>query len=388
MNPARIVRRTISLAAVAWFAAAAPAQSTSCAANPAPGCLYAPAAFHGVDPMRYDASYTDITGTLREVPVAVRIPLGATGPLPVVIWSHGGAEGHADPKGSLAEWSDVTARAGYLTISLAHKPRAHDRHTPGNRAALCAAIDARALARTWNLGDRAVCNQFKYLNWDRPHDLIAVLDALPQWNASGPLRGRIDLDRIALAGHSAGSGGVLSVGGAWRNFTGDVLDLSDRARRAKALIALSPQQPGNEGFFDTDHDRPQQSWDRIERPLLVGTGDGDSTCKPLAEPGSCFGDLPYGRRIAFERAPAGGKYLLYLHDARTFHGLFGLDTGDAKCTASALAQQRCDDTAALLAATALAFLDAHLKQRPQAQAWLAGQAAELASGGVAEWRRR
>ncbi|MFO1296939.1 MAG: hypothetical protein U1F25_10995 [Rubrivivax sp.] len=109
---------------------------------------------------------------------------------------------------------------------------------------------------------------------------------------------------------------MLTVGGAWRNFTGDVLDLADPRRRPKAYLAFSPQQPGNEGFFDTDHDRAQHSWDRLTRPVLVGTGDGDSTCQALAEPGSCFGDLPYGRRIPFERLPPGDKALLYLHDAR------------------------------------------------------------------------
>lgn len=382
------LRRAVAVAAAVLAAAAAQGQAGSCAANPVPGCLYAPAAQYNFDVHRTDVAYTDITGTLRQVPVAVRIPLGAAGPLPVVIWSHGGAEGHRNPRRSVAEWSEVTARAGYLTISLAHVPRERRRHAPGDRGALCAAIDAQAGTKRWNLLDPLVCDQFKYLNWGRPHDLIAVLDALPQLNAQPPLRGLIDLERVALAGHSAGSGGVLTVGGAWRNFTGDVLDLADPRRRPKAYLAFSPQQPGNEGFFDTDHDRAQHSWDRLTRPVLVGTGDGDSTCQALAEPGSCFGDLPYGRRIPFERLPPGDKALLYLHDARTFHGLFGLETTDSKCTVSPLAQQRCDEAAALLAATAVAFLDAHLKQRPQAEAWLAGGHVEIASGGRAELSRR
>lgn len=234
------------------------------------------------------------------------------------------------------------------------------------------------------------CRQFKYLNWDRPHDIRAVLDELERMNRLGPLSGQIDLTRIAVAGHSAGAGvgAALTVGGALRNSTGEPFDLSDPRHRAKAFIALSPQQQGNEGFFDTDHNRPTHSWMRLQSPVLIATGDGDSTCQPLDEPGSCFGDTPWGRRIGFERMPEGGKYLLYFRDARVFHGLFGLETDDSKCTASPQAQQHCDEVARALRATVLAFLDAHLTSQPLARHWLAGRDVEIATQGLAQWRRR
>jgi len=393
MKP-RFARYLLPVALFAGLAApTAPAHAVACSANPVPGCLYAPPAFYSVERSEAEVIYTDAAGQPRHVPIAIRRPLGASAPLPVVIWSHGGAEGHRDPRRSLAEWSEATAQAGYLTISLAHGPRGANAPVLGNtRQSLCTAIAAAATSAaqviTWDLSRREACRQFKYLNWDRPHDIRAVLDELERMNLQGPLRGQIDLARIAIAGHSAGAGGALTVGGALRNFTGEPIDLSDPRRRAKAFIALSPQQQGNEGFFDTDYNRPTHSWIRLQRPVLVASGDGDSTCQPLIEPGSCFGDAPWGRRVGFERMPAGDKVLLYFNDARVFHGLFALETGDDKCIVSPDARRRCDNVAEVLRATAIAFLDWHLLARPLAQQWLAGQDVEIATQGVAQWLRR
>ncbi len=52
----------------------------------------------------------------------------------MVIWSHGGAEGKRQPDGVLVEWSRTTAKAGYLTVTIAHQPR-----DDGSRQRLCAA---------------------------------------------------------------------------------------------------------------------------------------------------------------------------------------------------------------------------------------------------------
>jgi predicted dienelactone hydrolase len=388
MNPTRIACCLLTLLALAAGGPAA-AQLAECNADPAPGCLYAPAAYYAVEHAESVVTYNDVAGEERHVPIAIRRPLGARAPLPVVVWSPGGATGHHDPSRSLAEWSEATAQAGYLTVSVAHVPRDEDPATPdGSRRSLCEAVARAAPGTLWDLSDPATCLQFKYLNWDRPHDLRAVLDELERMNRAGPLAGRIDLARIAVGGHSAGAGGALTVGGALRNFTGTIVDLSDPRRRPAAFIALSPQQQGNEGFFDTDHDRPLHSWSRIRRPVLMVTGDGDSTCNPLGEPGSCFGDTPYGRRTGFGRMPAGGKYLLYLHDARIFHSLFGLETRARPCTVSPDAQSRCDETAQVLRATALAFLDWHLQALPLARQWLQGRDVELTTGAAAQWQRR
>lgn len=383
-----LVLLPVTLLLLGLWAISASAQAPVC--DPAllePGCLYFPRDRYAVSPvMTATITYTDIAGLQRSVPIAVRIPVSAPLPMPVVIWSHGGASGHTRPDRSAVEWSETTAEAGYLTISMAHLARTDT--LTGTRWALCQAIAATEPDPRWHLDDVTTCQNFKYLNWDRPHDIRAVLDELERRNAHGALQGLIDLDHIAVGGHSSGSSGALTVGGALRNFTGTPVDLSDPDHRPVAFLAFSPQQSGAEGLFDTDHRRPVHSWAPITRPVLFGTGDGDSTCDALVEPGSCFGDTPYGRRIAFERMAPGDKYLIYFHDAGTFHELFDLNTANPKCQADAAQQQKCDEIARTLRSAALAFLDGYLRGDALALQWLGRDDVEQATGGVAEWKRK
>jgi hypothetical protein len=287
--------------------------------------------------------------------------------MPVVIWSHGGAHGKTDSLNSLAAWSDTTAAAGYLTVSIAHHPRSEQ-----ERNQLCVSI---------GIPDPATCDLFKHLNWDRPFDITAVIDDLEVLNQQGGLRGQIAVDRIAVGGHSAGAGGTLSVAGALRSFTGAPVLLADP--RPVAFLAFSPQQPGTEGFFDTDFQRPLHSWQPLTRPALVGTGDGDNGCHPTEVPGACPGETPYGRRLNFDRMPAGGKYRIYLHDADTFHTLFAVSTTD--CISRGVNQSKCDEMARWLQSVALAFLDGHVRQDAFALQWLHTDNVETASRRIAEW---
>lgn len=352
--------------------APAHAAAPECGAAPAPDCLYTSPASYGIEPpFERRTSYSDISTQTRELRVLVRVPVGAPEPWPVVIWSHGGAEGKDNPRHSMAEWSAVSAAAGYLTLSIAHPSRLDP-----SRDQLCTAI---------GIVDPVGCDNFKHLNWDRPYDIRAVIDAVRQMNSSGELAGRIDVDRIAVGGHSAGSGGAQSVGGAKRMFVAATpVDMSDP--RPVAFLAFSPQQPGSEAFFDTDFRRPEDSWATMTRPVLTATGDGDSTCKPGIEPGSCVGDTPYGRRLGFQRMPTGGKYQLYVHDADAFHTLFELNAG--KCAELRLDQVKCDDIVRWLTATGLAFLDGHVRGLAGARQWLESDRIVRASLGVAEWLRK
>ena len=346
------------------------AQAPTCNSAPGPDCLYFPAASYSFTPYERSSFYTDNAGLQREVKVLIRLPLGAPLPMPVMIWSHGGAEGKSSAATSMVEWSETTARAGYLTVSIAHANR-----DPASRRQLCNSI---------GIADDATCTVFKYLNWDRPHDIRAVLDALALL-ATTEFRGQIDMQRVAVGGHSAGSGGALTVAGARRIFVGAPIDLSDP--RPIAFLAFSPQQPGSEGFFDTRFQEARHSWTDVRRPVLTATGDGDSTCNPGPEPGSCIGDTPFGRRIGFQRMPAlGNKYHLYIHDADAYHTLFQLST--SKCGTPGVGANKCGEIVRWLSSAGLAFLDGHVRQIPAALQWLQSHNIEQASGGVAEWQRK
>ena len=352
-------------------AADARAPAPTCHQVQAPDCLYVPASRHGFAAYARSTSYTDISGRQREVRFLVRQPLGAPAPMPAVVWSHGGADGKSDPAMSMVEWSEATAAAGYFTVSIAHANRSTD-----SRRGLCLSLGVA--------GD-ATCEVFKYLNWDRPHDIRAVLDEIERMNASGEFVGQIDVRRIAVGGHSAGSGGAQTVGGAKRLFVSAPVDLSDP--RPIAFIALSPQQPGSEGFFDTRFGTPGHSWSDMQRPVLTATGDGDSTCNPGPEPGSCIGDTPFGRRIGFQRMPGlQDKYQLYVHDANAFHTLFQLNA--SKCDELNVDRAKCDEMVRWLTSAGLAFLDGHVRGTPAALQWLQSDRIERASRGVAEWLRK
>jgi poly(3-hydroxybutyrate) depolymerase len=348
---------------------AAFAQAPTCNAAPGPDCLYFPSASYGFTTSERTTTYTDIAGDLRGIKFLIRQPTGAPAPMPAVVWSHGGAYGKLSPATSMVEWSETTARAGYLTVSIAHTPRDED-----SRRHLCGVV---------GITDRRTCKHFKYLNLDRPYDIRAVLDEMHRL-ANGDLRGQIDMERVAVGGHSAGAGGAQTVAGARRIFVGPPVEISDP--RPVAFLAFSPQQPGSEGFFDTRFGKLRHSWTAVQRPVLTATGDGDSTCDPGLEPGSCIGDTPFGRRLGFQRMPAGNKYHLYLHDADAFHTLFELN--EAKCPRLNVDPQRCAEVVRWLTSTGLAFLDAHVRHVPAALQWLQSTRIEQASGGVAEWQRK
>jgi hypothetical protein len=345
------------------------AQAPACTASPAPDCLYVAEASYGFAPFERSVVYTDSAVRQREVRFLIRQPLGAPLPMPVVIWSHGGTDGKSNPAKSMAEWSELSARAGYLSISIAHAPR-----DEASREALCQSIGM----------DSAACRLFSHLNWDRPHDIRAVLDELERM-AAGEFRGQIDTAQVAVGGHSAGSAGAQTVAGARRDFGRPPGHLSDP--RPIAFLAFSPHQPGISGFFDTHFQRPGHSWTDVQRPMLTATGDGDDGCEPTAAPGACIGDTPFGRRIGFQRMPAtGNKYHLYLHDADAFHMLFELNAKE--CPQKQVDTAKCAEIVRWLSSAGLAFLDGHVRQSPAALQWLQSNRIEQASGGVAEWQRK
>ncbi len=72
-------------------------QAPTCNQSLTADCLYFPTIEYsiGTEPPEVvlDTVYQDISNMPRRVEMVLRIPRGATGPLPVVIWSHGGADG-------------------------------------------------------------------------------------------------------------------------------------------------------------------------------------------------------------------------------------------------------------------------------------------------------
>lgn len=334
--------------------------------QPCPGfenCLYPIRQNFAFDEIKaLQTTYTDVTGRPRTVEFTVRVPTARTGALPVVLWAHGGGEGRNFPGGSigaLSAWSEVSAKAGYLTVSPAFKAR-----NEADQAALCAYLDATANE----------CENISTIGWDRPADIKAILDFLTAQNRSGPFQGRIDLNRIAIGGHSAGSTGTVSIAGGNREFFGTRYLGKDHFEdpRPKAFIGLSPSAPGFSNLYDTSFDDATTSWSEIRRPFLVLTGSGDA-----------HEQFPRGRRIGYDSMPPGDKYRLYVHDTSFGHGEYGDDL--MLCNDGRAA---CAVFQAVLISTVLAYLDAYLQQVPQALTYLQNGYIQQAGRGILEWSKK
>jgi predicted dienelactone hydrolase len=241
-----------------------------------------------VSPQPYSAGIFDgyvVTGELsgRELPVKVRYPEGAEGPLPVAIFSHGAGalnNGHE----TYQEWGTRLAEAGYAVVHIAH--------VEGGTASHCAPLqilpeECRPLLLF--TGDTLGAVWF-----NRPRDVTAVIDELDAIGAATGIE--LDMGRIALVGHSGGAHTVMSSAGAAIDFSPSVTGATYLDPRIRAFVALSPQGPGSLGFTDT-------SWDNMAAPMLIATGAADTG--PTV-------DDPAMRRVPFQRMSGPGVYELFI----------------------------------------------------------------------------
>lgn len=208
--------------------------------------------------------------------------------------------------------------------------------------------------REWTPTEReAVCNEFAAANMDeclnlpmiavmQPRDANVVLGGLDWLEQNVPqLNGRIDRNNISVAGWSGGSLTAMAMAGARFRLTNASNDVSFANPLPKVFLALSPQGPNFAGF-KTD------SWREIFRPVLTATGQSDIT----------KGEDAPSRLVAFQSMPPGKKYQLYINHPAAGHSTFNLENEDFP------------QFSQWLASYALAYFDAHLKNRTGAQAFL------------------
>ena len=293
----------------------------------------------------------------RTTPILIRYPQGATGRRPLVLWSHGGGmlEGG---KYNNEDWGNLFVRAGYIVVHMSHMPKT--------------ATEFRALYTEFGITvpDSVTSAVAEFAaSIDRPRDAISVLNALATLETTYPqLAGRIDYDRIGLAGWSRGSYTARTVACARINVAPNILRYSFRDTtkatntplrvQPKTVLAMSPQGPGSLGFYDNgagDH-----SWSTCTLPDLTQTASGDNS------------DTPFTNRIApFPLLPAGNKYLMFISDVLATHESFGLNNPSAP------------QFDPWITSTALAFLDGHLKGLAVGRAYLASSTLQTISNGKA-----
>jgi predicted dienelactone hydrolase len=261
----------------------------------------------------------------RDVPVKIWRPKTA-GAAPVVIFSHGLGGTRDNYANHGLHWSSH----GYVVVHLQHL---------GSDDGVW-----RGASRPMEALQRAATDVENLLA--RPKDVRFAIDELTRRAAleDGPLAGRVDLERLAVAGHSFGAYTALCAAG--RDLVlpgGGKVEVSDP--RVKACIAMSPQGSARE--------RSNGSWSDFACPVLHMTGTKDTS--PIR------GDTgPAERRIPFDTIARAEQYLLILEGAE--HSAFGdsFRGWGRRNPAHEL----------LISASSTAFLDAYLCGDAKALEWL------------------
>lgn len=283
--------------------------------------------------------WTDAARGGRVVPVKVYAPQGNGGPFPVIVFSHG-LGGSRDGYEYLGRhW----ASHGYVTV--------HVQHAGSDSKVWQGTLHPLKSMRA------AVANPQNAL--DRPLDVRFVLDRLETLGReASPYKGRLNLGRVGVAGHSFGAYTALATAG--QSFTdrgGKEVTFTDP--RIKAAVAMSPPVPQRRKQID-------KVYSRIKVPVLHLTGTRDVS--PLG------GTRAAERRLPFDRIAGADQYLLVFAggDHMVFSGRrhpAGLGIPDKY----PLFQD-------LILMSSTAFWDAYLRGNAAAKAWLAGGGLETALG--------
>jgi predicted dienelactone hydrolase len=278
----------------------------------------------------------------RDVPVRVWLPARVAA-APVIVFSHGlggSGEGYAFVA---AHW----AARGYAVVLPTH---------PGSDTSVWK--DVPPAERAAALRGAASLRNFVL----RAGDVRAVLDALERWNAdpAHPLRGRLDLARVGMAGHSFGAVTTEAVAG--ESFP--VVGTRYTDSRIRAAVVMSPSAPRRGD--------PADAFGHVEIPWLLMTGTQDTV--PIG------GQTVESRRRVYPALPPGGKYELVLNDAE--HSAFS----DRPLPGDRLPRNP-QHTRAILAIST-AFWDAWLGDDPAARAWLDGTGARSVLVSADAWQRK
>jgi predicted dienelactone hydrolase/CubicO group peptidase (beta-lactamase class C family) len=277
----------------------------------------------------------------REVPVRIYAPAlrHSNGPFPVVVFSHGGGESRE----AFTYLGKALAHRGYLVVFLTHKGSDREAWDEGGMRALGAAAFA-----------------------DRPQDVRFVIDRLLAADLNDPLlAGRIDPERIAVAGQCAGATTALAVAGLTTKASDGSLN-SYHDPRPKAVVALSPQ-PGASSRGSRKESLHDESWKTVNLPALVITGTKDFQWMPAVRRNPDLVRRPY------TGMSPGDKYLVDIVGAE--HHVF---TDSRPYYPGGPRDPRHHGW---IAQATIAFLDAYLKGDAKKLKWLQSEALEAETQG-------
>lgn len=247
------------------------------------GCLAFMAA-----PVRAAVQIQDLTLTDaargREIPVRVFAPEDGAGPLPLIVFSHGGGESRE----AFGYFGQGLAERGYIVILLTHR-----------------GTDRAEIERARASGPRRLAgvDQFHL----RPEDVSFVLDlALAGKTGLALVDGRVDPDSLGLAGQCIGALTVMLFQGLELALPGGASSYRDP--RIKAVLALGPAigqvDPASLAAWRG------QPYANLVGPLMVITGGRDFLWVPQVRANERL------REAAYRESRGPDRFLLELAGAQ------------------------------------------------------------------------
>ncbi len=263
----------------------------------------------------------------RIVPVKIYYP-PTGGPSPVIIFSHGLGGSREGYEYLGRYW----AAHGYVSVHLQH---------PGSDAAVWQDKPVTELKSSLRQSAANLANAA-----NRPADVSFAIDQLEKLNReNSPLKNRLDLARLGMAGHSFGAFTALAVAGQVFLMPGD-REISYADPRVKAAVAMSAPVPVRKNTLD-------RAFGKIKIPVFHMTGTEDSS--PIGE------TKPAERRVPFDHIHGADQYLLTLTGGD--HMIFG-------GVSRGLSAEKEREFKALICESSGAFWDAYLKGDAPAKGWL------------------
>jgi len=281
----------------------------------------------------------------RNIPIRIYLP-DVLASSPVILYSHG-LGGSREGSSYLGKhW----AARGYTVVYLQH---------PGSDAAVWQDIpEWRRLKRLRAMKEAASVENFIL----RVQDVSMVLDKLDKWNKmqDHELKGRLDLDKVGMSGHSFGARTTQVLAG--QQFDEANTQFTDE--RIIAALLMSPSRSQGSA---------SEAFGSVSIPWMLMTGTQDT--------------IPFGnntdaesRLAVFPALPPSGKYELVLFDAK--HSAFT----DRVLKRSS--QQRNPKHHQVIMALSTAFWDSYLRADIAAKDWLDGEGTKSVLQAEDSWRKK